>query len=97
MSRTVLITGATGSVSSALLDALDGSALNLRALVRDRARAGALERRGIEVVTGDLGDPGTLPHAFKEVDDLWLLTAMDPRRPPRRFADFARDHRAAFR
>ncbi|NBE95833.1 NAD-dependent epimerase/dehydratase family protein [Nonomuraea sp. KC401] len=81
MSRTVLITGATGSVSSALLDALDGSALTLRALVRDRARAGALERRGIEVVTGDLGDPGTLPRAFKEVDDLWLLTAMDPRAP----------------
>ncbi|MEO3799285.1 SDR family oxidoreductase [Nonomuraea sp. B1E8] len=81
MSRTVLITGATGSVSSALLDALEGSALALRALVRDRSKAGALERRGVEVVVGDLGDPGTLPPAFKGVNDLWLLTAMDPRAP----------------
>ncbi|TDC97240.1 SDR family oxidoreductase [Nonomuraea deserti] len=81
MSRTVLITGATGSVSSALLDALDGSALALRALVRDRSRAGALERRGVEVVVGDLGDPSTLPPAFKGVNDVWLLTAMDPRAP----------------
>ncbi|MEO3891052.1 SDR family oxidoreductase [Nonomuraea sp. B5E05] len=81
MSRTVLITGATGSVSSGLLDALQGSALALRALVRDRSKAGALERRGVEVVVGDLGDPSTLPPAFKGVNDLWLLTAMDPRAP----------------
>ncbi|TDD18308.1 SDR family oxidoreductase [Nonomuraea diastatica] len=81
MSRTVLITGATGSVSTALRDALEGSDLTLRALVRDRSRAGTLERRGVEVVVGDLGGPSTLPPAFKGVNDLWLLTAMDPRAP----------------
>lgn len=81
MNRTVLLTGATGSVSSALLDALDGADLELRALVRDPAKAGALADRGVEVVTGDLGDPSTLPPAFTGVTDLWLLTAMDPRSP----------------
>jgi uncharacterized protein YbjT (DUF2867 family) len=81
MSRTVLITGATGSVSSAVLDALEGSALTLRALVRDGSTSGGLERRGVEVVVGDLGDPDSLPPAFTGVTDLWLLTAMDPRSP----------------
>jgi len=59
MSRRLLITGATGSVSGALIDALEGSDLTLGALVRDRAKAGTLDQRGIEVVTGDLGDPGS--------------------------------------
>lgn len=81
MNRTVLLTGATGSVTRALLDALDGAELDLRALVRDPAKAGELTDRGVEVVVGDLGDPGTLPPAFKGVTDLWLLTAMDPRSP----------------
>ncbi|TDE14995.1 SDR family oxidoreductase [Jiangella asiatica] len=81
MSRTVLITGANGAVSSALLDALEGSDLTLRALVRDPSKSAQLERRGVEVFAADLGDPTSLPPAFDGVDDLWLLTAMDPRSP----------------
>ncbi|HLU60186.1 MAG TPA: SDR family oxidoreductase [Pseudonocardia sp.] len=81
MNRTVLITGATGSVSSALITALEGAPLTLRALVRDASRASGLARRGVEVVVGDLGDPESLPPAFKGVTDLWLLTPMDPRAP----------------
>jgi uncharacterized protein YbjT (DUF2867 family) len=81
MSRTVLVTGATGSVSGALLDSLDGTDITVRALVRDRSKSGALEQRGVEVVVGDLDDPATLPPAFEGIDDLWLLTAMDPRAP----------------
>jgi uncharacterized protein YbjT (DUF2867 family) len=57
------------------------SSLTLRALVRDRAKSGGLERRGVEVVVGDLDEPVSLPPAFKGVNDLWLLTAMDPRAP----------------
>jgi uncharacterized protein YbjT (DUF2867 family) len=79
MSRTVLITGATGTVSGALLDALEGSNLTLRALVRDRTKSKHLLSRGVEVVDGDLDDPGSLPPAFRGVDDLWLLNAMSPR------------------
>ncbi|GAA3048328.1 hypothetical protein [Actinokineospora globicatena] len=39
MDRTVLITGATGTVSTALINALRGSGLTIRALVRDESKA----------------------------------------------------------
>lgn len=79
--RTLLVTGATGTVSGALLDALAGSAPRIRALVRDESKAAALRRRGVQPYLGDLGDPRSLTPAFSEVDDLWLLTPNDPRAP----------------
>ncbi len=81
MNRTVLITGATGNVSSALIESLKGSGLSLRALVRNPTRTAELTRHGLAVAVGDLGDPSSLPAAFAGVNDLWLLTAMDPRAP----------------
>jgi uncharacterized protein YbjT (DUF2867 family) len=81
MSRTVLITGATGRVSGALLDALEGSDLEPRALVRDASKVAEVQARGVSAVVGDLDDPESLPSAFEGVDDLWLLTAMGPRSP----------------
>lgn len=79
--QTVLITGASGSVSGALIDALEGSELKLRALVRDPAKAPRLSARGIELVRGDLDDAESLKGAFEGVDTLWLLTAVGPRAP----------------
>ncbi|WP_084955435.1 SDR family oxidoreductase [Thermoactinospora rubra] len=73
---TILITGATGTVSSALLRALP-STENVRVLVRDPAKAPA----GVEVAVGDLDDPSTLEKAFTGVDTVWLLTAMGPQAP----------------
>jgi uncharacterized protein YbjT (DUF2867 family) len=82
MSRTLLLTGATGQVSSALLQALQGSRdLKLRALLRDPKKGAALSRQGVELATGDLDDPDSLPAAFEGVTDLWLLTAVGPRAP----------------
>ncbi|MFG2819343.1 NAD(P)H-binding protein [Kitasatospora sp. NPDC048365] len=81
MSRTVLITGATGTVSTALLNELGARAPKLRALVRDGSAADGLRARGAEVFTGDLDDAGSLPPAFEGVDDLWLLTPNGPRAP----------------
>jgi len=73
--KTVLVTGATGTVSTALLGALKGkSGLRLRALVRDPAKAKALQKDGVEVVAGDLDEPDTLSEAFDGVDILFLLT-----------------------
>jgi len=82
--KTVLVTGATGTVSTALLGALKGKpGLRLRALVRDPAgaKAQALQKDGVEVVAGDLEEPDTLAEAFAGVDILWLLTpasALEP-------------------
>ncbi|WP_235994673.1 SDR family oxidoreductase [Nonomuraea montanisoli] len=73
---TILITGATGTVSSAVLDALPGKD-GVRVLVRDPAKAPT----GYEVAVGDLDDPATLTDAFDGVETLWLLTAMGPQAP----------------
>ncbi|MGN9837406.1 SDR family oxidoreductase [Nonomuraea sp. H19] len=73
---TILITGATGTVSSAVLRSLAGTD-DVRVLVRDAAKAPS----GVEVAVGDLDDPATLDQAFKGVDTLWLLTAMGPQAP----------------
>lgn len=81
MRRTLLITGATGTVSSALRTALRGADLDIRAMVRDPAAASALDNQDVRVVAGDLDDPRSLPAAFEGVDDLWLLVANGPRAP----------------
>lgn len=82
MTRTVLITGATGQVSSALIRALaDAENLKLRALVRDPSKGAALQRQGLQLAVGDLDEPESLPAAFDGVSDLWLLNAVSPRQP----------------
>jgi uncharacterized protein YbjT (DUF2867 family) len=72
---TILITGANGTVSSALLHALDSQ--DVRALVRDPAKA----PDGVPVAIGDLDVPASLDPAFEGVDVLWSLTAMGPQAP----------------
>src|SRR3954469_11552108 len=81
MSRTVLITGATGTVSTALINTLRGTDVDLRALVRDESTADGLRRQGAEVFVGDLDDARSLPPAFEGVQDVWLLTPNGPRAP----------------
>ncbi len=80
--NTVLVTGATGTVSAALLAALKGKAgIKIRALVHDPAKREVLEKDGYEVAVGDLEEPDTLADAFGGVDVLWLLTpasALEP-------------------
>ncbi|TKK88104.1 SDR family oxidoreductase [Herbidospora galbida] len=73
IAMTILITGATGTVSGEVLRSLQGVD-DLRVLVRDRAKAPS----GAEVAVGDLHHPETLEPAFKGVDTVWLLTAMGP-------------------
>ncbi|MFC6086302.1 NAD(P)H-binding protein [Sphaerisporangium aureirubrum] len=79
---TILITGANGVVSRALLDVLPAllpSPKDLRLLVRDPAKAPDVP--GAEVAVGDLDEPASLNEAFTGVDTLWLLTAMGPQAP----------------
>jgi uncharacterized protein YbjT (DUF2867 family) len=79
---TILITGATGTVSGSLIGELATQpGLKLRALVRDERKAGHLRARAVELVQGDLDDANTLGPAFAGVDALWLLTVPGPRAP----------------
>ncbi|TYB56351.1 SDR family oxidoreductase [Nonomuraea sp. PA05] len=79
---TILITGAGGTVSRAVLRSLEsspGGAADVRVLVRDPAKAPS----GVQIAVGDLDEPGTLEEAFRGVRALWLLTAMGPLAPHR--------------
>lgn len=79
MGRTLLITGATGTVSSALRASLRDSDLEIRALVRDEAKAAPLRSQQVQVAVGDLDDPRSLPPALEDVQYLWLLVPNGPR------------------
>lgn len=61
---TVLITGATGFVGSAVLRALDGRGLNLRALKRASSPMTNLEGVAAEIAVGDMTDPAAMAGAM---------------------------------
>jgi uncharacterized protein YbjT (DUF2867 family) len=83
MTRTILVTGATGTVSKTLIEALKlaGARVSVRALVRKEAQASALRSSGIDAVVADSDAPETLAPAFEGVSDLWQLTPPGPRAP----------------
>ncbi|GAA4196125.1 NAD(P)H-binding protein [Streptosporangium oxazolinicum] len=69
---TFLVTGATGRAGRHVVDHLLRTGRRVRALTRDPARADLPE--SVEVVRGDLTDPGTLGPAFEGVEGVHLLT-----------------------
>lgn len=81
MTKTILITGATGNVSSGIIAQLKGSAHRLRALVRNPEKAEELRRQGVELQVGDLEKPWTLATAFAGADTVWILAPPGPRAP----------------
>jgi uncharacterized protein YbjT (DUF2867 family) len=81
MSKTILITGANGNVSSGIIASLKGSGATLRAMVRSREKGQALAAQGVELVEGDLERPRSLGAAFAGVDTVWLLSPPGPRAP----------------
>ena len=78
MAEKILVTGATGNVSSGLIPELTAKGADVRALVRDASKAQGLGDAGVEVVIGDLDKPETLDAAFSGVDKVFLLTPPNP-------------------
>ena len=74
----ILVTGATGNVSSGLIPNLTAMGASVRALVRDESKAQGLRDAGVEVVIADLDKPETLDAAFSGVDKVFLVTAPNP-------------------
>lgn len=74
----VLVTGATGNTGSVLVPALLEKGVNVRAFVRDEAKAQPLKEAGAEITVGDLERPDTITPALEGVDRVYLLTWNGP-------------------
>ena len=74
----ILVTGATGNTGSGLVPALRKAGVDVRAFVRDEAKAQPLKGLGVEVVVGDLDRPETIAPAVEGVDKIYLLTWNGP-------------------
>jgi dihydroflavonol-4-reductase len=74
--KLALVTGATGFTGGHLARALVRRNYRVRALVRDRAKAGALERAGVEPVEGDLTRPGDVDAAVKGCSHVYHIAAL---------------------
>jgi uncharacterized protein YbjT (DUF2867 family) len=70
----ILLTGATGTVGSALLRRLTGTGEPVRCLVRDPRRLGD-HRVRVQIALGDLTDPPSFRHALRGVDTVVHLAA----------------------
>jgi uncharacterized protein YbjT (DUF2867 family) len=73
---TILVTGATGTVGRQVVEQLVKRGADVRALVRDPAKANL--PAGVTVVQGDLLDVDALRAAFSGVSTLFLLNAVAP-------------------
>jgi NADH dehydrogenase len=70
----ILLTGATGTIGSALLRRLTGAREPVRCLVRDPRRLGA-HRVRVQIALGDLADPPSFRNALRGVDTVVHLAA----------------------
>ncbi len=74
----ILVTGATGRTGSEVVKALIAKGEQVRALVRDPERAGAIQGPGVELVVGDVEKPETWDAALQGVDKAFLLSPEGP-------------------
>jgi NAD(P)H dehydrogenase (quinone) len=67
------ITGITGQVGSAVAAALLAQGQQVRAVVRDPAKAEAWKARGCEIAVADINNVAALTEAFRDVDGVFVL------------------------
>lgn len=70
----ILVTGATGTVGSEVVNQLLEAGAPVRVLARDPAKAAAKLPGGVAVVPGDLAAPESLGAAFAGVDKAFVLS-----------------------
>lgn len=69
----ILVTGATGTIGSEVVQQLSAKGVGVRALVREPAKAEKIKKPGVELVVGDLAKPQTLAVALQGVKKVFLL------------------------
>jgi uncharacterized protein YbjT (DUF2867 family) len=75
----ILVTGATGTIGSAVIQHLISQNVPIRALLRDVKKGYHLSSHSIEVVQGDFLHQDTLDVALQGVEKAFLLSANDAR------------------
>jgi uncharacterized protein YbjT (DUF2867 family) len=68
-----LVMGITGQVGGATARHLLAQGKNVRALVRDRAKAASWAAQGVELVDGDWNDAGTIARALDGVEGAFVM------------------------
>ena len=76
MKGTVFITGATGFTGGYLFRELVRRGYPVRALVRDKSKAKALEGDGVELVEGDVRDAALLKEALQGIHTVYHIAAI---------------------
>jgi uncharacterized protein YbjT (DUF2867 family) len=75
----ILVTGATGMNGTELVRCLSSKGVPVRALVRNRARAGNISSLpGVEIVEGDLSRKESLVAPLRGVDRAMLISSSEP-------------------
>ena len=77
-----LVTGITGKVGGATAQNLLAMGKQVRALVRDKAKAAAWAAQGVELVKGEWEDAASMAQAVKGVEGVYLM--MPPTQTPSR-------------
>jgi uncharacterized protein YbjT (DUF2867 family) len=75
----ILVTGATGTIGSAVIQHLTSQNVPIRALLRDVKKGSHLSSHLIEVVQGDFLHQDTLDVALQGIEKAFLLSANDAR------------------
>ena len=73
----VLTIGATGQFAGLVVPALVSRGVHVRALVHDPAKASQIEDADVEVVVGDLRDPGSMKTALHGRDEETFISPAD--------------------
>jgi uncharacterized protein YbjT (DUF2867 family) len=75
----ILVVGATGTNGSEVVRRLVAAGHQVRAMVRTPSKAGDLASQNVELVQGDLDDPGSLGAALAGVGRAFFVAAVDRR------------------
>jgi uncharacterized protein YbjT (DUF2867 family) len=79
MGKTIVVTGATGTIGRRTVEGLIAGKAPVVALLRDAARGASLEAIGARIAIGSFEDRATLVTAFAGADTVVLITAANAR------------------